>query len=111
MAKKTSKKASKKPARKPVKKVASKTVKKTVAEKPASKATNKPATAATVKKSATINPYLTFNGNCEEAFNFYKSAFGGQFGYVGRFKEMPPMDGKTVPPEEGEKIMHVSLRS
>ncbi|HKR05697.1 MAG TPA: VOC family protein [Bacteroidia bacterium] len=58
---------------------------------------------------ATINPYLTFNGNCEEAFNFYKSVFGGEFGYLGRFKEMPPMDGKTVPASEGEKIMHVSL--
>lgn len=58
---------------------------------------------------ATINPYLTFNGNCEEAFNFYKSVFGGEFGYMGRFNEMPPMDGKPVPAEEGQKIMHVSL--
>lgn len=56
-----------------------------------------------------INPYLTFNGNCEEAFNFYKSVFGGEFPYLGRFKDMPPMDGQTVPAEEGEKIMHVSL--
>ncbi|CAN5390707.1 VOC family protein [soil metagenome] len=58
---------------------------------------------------AVINPYLTFNGNCEEAFLFYKSAFGGEFPYVGRFKEMPPMDGKSVPTEEAEKIMHISL--
>lgn len=58
---------------------------------------------------ASVNPYLTFNGNCEEAFNFYKSVFGGEFPYLGRYKEMPPMDGKTVPASEGEKIMHVSL--
>ena len=58
---------------------------------------------------ATINPYLTFNGNCEEAFTFYKSVFGGDFPYIGRFKEMPPMEGMTVPESEGEKIMHVSL--
>ena len=57
-----------------------------------------------------VNIYLNFNGNCEEVFNFYKSVFGGEFSYVGRFKDMPPMEG--IPPltkEEGEKIMHVSL--
>lgn len=58
---------------------------------------------------ASINPYLTFNGNCEEAFNFYKSVFGGDFGYVGRFNEMPPQEGKTMPAEEGNRIMHISL--
>lgn len=58
---------------------------------------------------ATINPYLTFNGNCEEAFTFYKSVFGGAFPFMGRFKDMPPMDGKSVPKEEEDKIMHVSL--
>ncbi len=57
----------------------------------------------------TVNVYLTFNGNCEEAFNFYKSVFGGEFQYLGRFKEMPPMEGKPVPASEAEKIMHVSL--
>ena len=54
-----------------------------------------------------VNIYLNFNGNCEEVFNFYKSVFGGEFSYVGRFKDMPPMEG--VPPmtgEEGERIMH-----
>lgn len=58
---------------------------------------------------ATINPYLTFNGNCEAAFNFYKSVFGGEFQFLGRFKDMPPVDGKSVPDSEGEKIMHVSF--
>lgn len=58
---------------------------------------------------AQINPYLTFNGTCEAAFNFYKSVFGGEFPYIGRFKDMPPAEGKTMPAEAGEKIMHVSL--
>ena len=58
---------------------------------------------------AKINSYITFNGNCEEAFDFYKSVFGGDFTYIGRFKDMPPLEGKSPPPGEAEKIMHVSL--
>jgi PhnB protein len=61
---------------------------------------------------ASVNPYLTFAGNCEEAFNFYKSVFGGEFPYFGRFKDMPPMEGEGCAPmseEDGEKVMHVSL--
>lgn len=57
----------------------------------------------------TVNIYLNFNGNCEEAFNFYKSAFGGEFGHVGRFKDMPLNDGTPLSPQEGEQIMHISL--
>jgi PhnB protein len=58
----------------------------------------------------TVNVYLNFEGNCEEAFNFYKSIFGGEFSYLGRFKDMPPQEGiPSVTAEEGEKIMHVSL--
>ncbi len=59
---------------------------------------------------ATVNIYLTFNGNCEEAFNFYQSVFGGEFPYVGRFAEMPPQEG--MPPiaaADKNKIMHISL--
>jgi PhnB protein len=58
---------------------------------------------------AVINPYLTFEGNCEAAFLFYKSVFGGEFTYMGRFGEMPPMDGQSIAPDQAEKIMHVSL--
>ena len=64
---------------------------------------------------ASINPYLTFAGNCEDAFNFYKSVFGGEFAYIGKFKDMPPMDSPEgegcgeISEEDGEKIMHVSL--
>ncbi|MDX2049245.1 MAG: VOC family protein [Chitinophagaceae bacterium] len=59
---------------------------------------------------ATVNVYLTFNGNCEEAFNFYKSVFGGEFPYIGRFSEMPPQPGQPpMPAEMAKGIMHVSL--
>lgn len=58
---------------------------------------------------ATVSTYLTFNGNCEEAFNFYKSVFGGDFAYIGRFGEMPEGDGYSVPEADKNKIMHVGL--
>ncbi len=62
---------------------------------------------------ASINPYLIFNGNCEEAFLFYKSVFGGEFPYIGRFSDMPdmPEDPNCPPPsaDEANRIMHVSL--
>lgn len=57
----------------------------------------------------TVNVYLTFNGNCEAAFNFYKSVFGGDFTYIGRFKDMPPMGDKEMSAADGDKIMHVAL--
>jgi PhnB protein len=58
---------------------------------------------------AKVNIYLTFDGNCEEAFNFYKSVFGGEFSYLGRFSEMPPSEVNKVPEEHANRIMHVSL--
>ena len=58
---------------------------------------------------AQINPYLNFKGNCEEAFNFYKSVFGGEFQSVNRYKEMPPNEDKPSMEMEGEKIMHISF--
>lgn len=58
---------------------------------------------------ATVNVYLNFNGNCEEAFNFYKDNFGGEFPYIGRFGEMPQEGGKELPAEMANQIMHVSL--
>ena len=56
---------------------------------------------------ATINPYLNFSGNCEEAFNFYKACFGAEFQSFNRFNEMP--GDSQVPESESEWIMHVSL--
>ncbi len=56
-----------------------------------------------------INPYLTFLGNCEEAFGHYKSVFKQEFTYVGRFADMPPQEGHAMPEEDMNKIMHISL--
>lgn len=56
-----------------------------------------------------INPYLTFNGTCEEAFNFYKSVFGGDFSFNDKFKNMPDNPDFPVSEEEKEKIMHIAL--
>ena len=58
---------------------------------------------------ATVNIYLTFDGNCEEAFKFYKSVFGGEFPYIGRFKDMPAGEAPKLKPGEENRIMHVSL--
>lgn len=57
---------------------------------------------------AVLNAYLNFNGNCEEAFNFYKSVFGGDFTYVGRFGDMPEGE-QPIPDEMKNAIMHISL--
>lgn len=56
---------------------------------------------------ATINPYLNFNGNCEEVFNFYKGVFGGEFLDLQRYKDAPPDD--RILDSESEWVMHVSL--
>jgi PhnB protein len=61
-------------------------------------------------KMTTVNIYLNFNGNCEEAFNFYKSVFGGEFQVNSKFKDMPPQEGMPPLAKEMENmIMHVSL--
>ncbi len=54
-----------------------------------------------------VNPYLNFSGNCEEAFDFYQSVFGGEFIMVMRFKDVPAEYQMAA--SEAEKIMHVSL--
>ncbi len=57
---------------------------------------------------ATINPYINFNGNAEEAFTFYKSVFGGEFGSIVRFKDLASAEF-PVPENEAEKIMRITL--
>ena len=56
---------------------------------------------------AIINPYINFNGNAEEAFNFYKSVFGGEFTMVTRFKDLPNLEHATG--NDADKIMHIAL--
>jgi PhnB protein len=57
---------------------------------------------------ALINPYINFNGNAEEAFNFYKSVFGGEFAKIMRFKDMASAE-YPVAENEANKIMHIAL--
>ena len=57
---------------------------------------------------ATLNPYINFNGNAEEAFTFYKSVFGGEFTDVIRFKDIAS-DEFQVPKNEANKIMRITL--
>lgn len=58
--------------------------------------------------ATSINPYINFNGNAEEAFTFYKSVFGGEFGAIVRFKDIETPEF-PVPADEADKIMRISL--
>ena len=64
---------------------------------------------------ATINPWINFNGNAEEAFTFYKSVFGGEFMKVVRFKDIASAEFQVAEKEENEqsssanKIMYIAL--
>ena len=55
-----------------------------------------------------INPHINFNGNAEEAFEFYRSVFGGEFTRIVRFKDLPGAEAK-VASHEMNKIMNISL--
>lgn len=54
-----------------------------------------------------LNTYLTFDGNCRAAFEFYRSVFGGEFSSWNTFEQAPPEMG--VPEAEKDLVMHVSL--
>lgn len=56
----------------------------------------------------TINPHINFNGNAEEAFTFYKSVFGGEFGKLIRLKDMANADF-PVADADANKILHIEL--
>ena len=57
---------------------------------------------------ALINPHINFNGNAEEAFNFYKSVFGGEFAMIMRLKDMSSPE-HPVSENDANKIMHIAL--
>jgi len=55
----------------------------------------------------TMHPYLNFDGKAEEAFNFYKSVFGGEFRSFQKMSDMPNSD--QVPESDKNLVMHVAL--
>ena len=57
---------------------------------------------------ALINPHINFNGNAEEAFNFYKSVFGGEFSTIVRLKDLSSPEF-PVAENDANKIMHIAL--
>ena len=57
---------------------------------------------------ALINPHINFNGNAEEAFEFYKSVFGGEFATIIRLKDLSSPE-HPVAENDANKIMHISL--
>lgn len=57
---------------------------------------------------ALINPHINFNGNAEEAFQFYKSVFGGDFSTIIRFKDLSSAEFQ-VSEKEADKVMHIAL--
>lgn len=57
---------------------------------------------------ATINPWINFNGNAQEAFTFYKSVFGGEFTKIVRFKDLASAEF-PVTEKEDNKIMYIAL--
>jgi PhnB protein len=61
---------------------------------------------------ANVTTYLNFQGNTEEAFNFYKNVFGGEFrGEIMRFGDNPIPEGQPPMPKNLKKmVMHISLQ-
>ncbi len=58
-----------------------------------------------------VQPYLFFNGKCDEAVEFYRKALGAEVTMLLRFKDSPePLDSHKVPPGAENKVMHMSLR-
>jgi PhnB protein len=55
-----------------------------------------------------VQPYIFFDGKCEEALDFYKSALGATVDMMMRFKESP--DQSQMPASSGEKVMHAAFR-
>lgn len=53
-------------------------------------------------------PYLTFNGDCEEAFKFYEQTLGGKIESLSKFSGSPAAE--YAPPEFGDKVLHASMR-
>ena len=58
-----------------------------------------------------VEPYLSFEGRCEEAIEFYRRAIGAEIEVLMRFKDMPePREPGVVTPENEHKVMHAEMR-
>ena len=57
---------------------------------------------------ASINPYIHFNGNAQEAFTFYKSVFGGEFGKIKRYKDLSSPEF-PIAENDANRLMHIAL--
>jgi PhnB protein len=57
-----------------------------------------------------VQPYLFFNGRCEEAFEFYRKALGAEAEMLLRFKDAPAQEPSMAPPGAENKVMHMSFR-
>jgi PhnB protein len=62
----------------------------------------------TTNKNYSIQPYLMFNGRCEEAIEFYRKALGAEVAMLLRFKDAP--DPSMITPGSEDKVMHANLR-
>jgi PhnB protein len=56
----------------------------------------------------TIDPYIHFNGNAEEAFTFYKSVFGGEFAKIMRYKDLSSPQ-HPIGENDANRLMHIAL--
>jgi PhnB protein len=57
-----------------------------------------------------VQPYLFFNGRCEEALDFYRSTVGAEIGMLMRYRDNPEPQPGMVPPGSDDKVMHASVR-
>src|SRR5437879_8841457 len=68
-------------------------------------------TMTTTKNNSIVQPYLSFDGRCEEAVEFYRRALGAEVTMLMRFKDSPePAQPGMCPPGSGDKVMHASFR-
>ena len=65
---------------------------------------------STTKDNRIVQPYLCFNGSCEQAVEFYRKALGAEVLFFMRFKESPEPPQPGCAPVSGDKVMHTSLR-
>lgn len=57
-----------------------------------------------------VQPYLFFEGRCDEAIEFYRSALGAEVVMLMRFKEAPPSEQGRMSPDAADKVMHAHLK-